>query len=103
MSCVEGSPGYWTVDLDRVVAEALESDVLGCDERMPERAMGGCSGILLCGFFFPTHLCGEGRVIGKPPFSNGLVERFGCRGSKSGGSIENEFSVLFVTDDVGGC
>ena len=29
MSCVEGSPGYWTVDLDRVVAEALESDVLG--------------------------------------------------------------------------
>ena len=29
----------WTVDLDRVVAEALGSDVVGCDERMPERAM----------------------------------------------------------------
>ena len=51
---------------------------------------------------FSTHLCGEGRVIGKPPFRNGLVERFGCRGSESGGSIENEFSVLFVADDVGG-
>ena len=40
----------WPVDLDRVVAEALESDILGCDERMPERAMVMCPGFVV-GFF----------------------------------------------------
>ncbi len=60
----------------------------------------GSSGALW--LVFSNHLCGEGRVIGKPPFRNGLVERFGCRGSESGGRIENEFSVLFVAEDVGG-
>ncbi len=31
-----------TEDWDRVVAEALGSDILDCDERMPERAMVMC-------------------------------------------------------------
>ena len=31
----------------------------------------------------------------------GGMRKFGCRRSESGGRIENEFSVLFVTDDVG--
>ncbi len=35
-------------------------------------------------------------MVGKPSFGNGW-------GSESGGSIENEFSVLFVPDDVRGC
>ena len=53
---------------------------------------------------FSNHLSGEGRVVGKPSFGHGLVEGFSCGGSESGGSIENEFSVLFVPDDVrGGC
>jgi hypothetical protein len=53
---------------------------------------------------FPNHYGGEGRVVGKPSFDHGLIEGFGCGGSESGGSIENEFSVLFVPDDVeGGC
>jgi hypothetical protein len=52
---------------------------------------------------FSNHLGGEGRVVGKPSFGHGLVEGFGCRGSEGGGGIENEFSVLFVPDDVRGC
>ena len=53
---------------------------------------------------FSNHLSGEGRVVGEPSFSHGLVEGFGCGGSESSGSIENEFGVLFVPDDVrGGC
>ncbi len=52
---------------------------------------------------FANHLGGEGRVVGEPFFCNGLVEAFGCEGSERGGSIENEFSVLFVSDDVRGC
>ncbi len=52
---------------------------------------------------FANHFCGEGRVVGKPSFSDGLVKSFGRGGFESGGSIENEFSVLFVSDDVRGC
>ncbi len=61
----------------------------------------GSSGALW--LVFSNHLCGEGRVVGQPPFGNGLVEGFGCGGSERGGSIENEFRLLFVPDDVGGC
>ncbi len=52
---------------------------------------------------FPNHHGGEVRVVGKPSLGNGVVEGFGCGGSESGGSIKNEFSVLFVSDDVRGC
>ncbi len=34
-SDVAGRPAAW----DRVVAKALESEFLGCDDRMPDRAM----------------------------------------------------------------
>ncbi len=34
-SDVAGRPAAW----DRVVAKALEADFLGCDDRMPDRAM----------------------------------------------------------------
>jgi hypothetical protein len=52
---------------------------------------------------FPNHLGSEGRVVGEPSFGDGLVEGFGCGGSERGGSIENEFSILFVSDDVRCC
>jgi hypothetical protein len=52
---------------------------------------------------FSNHLSGEGRVVGKPSLGNGVVEGFGCWGSESGGSIKNEFSVLFMSDDVRCC
>ncbi len=43
-----------TEDWDRVVAKALGSDVLGCDDRMLERAMVMCPRAVagLCGWFF---------------------------------------------------
>jgi hypothetical protein len=51
----DGSVGLGLTDLwDRVVAEALGADVLGCDDRMPDRAMEMCPRAVagLCGFFF---------------------------------------------------
>ena len=48
----DGGVGFGrTEELDRVVAETLGSDVLGCDERMPERAMVMCPRAVagLCG------------------------------------------------------
>ncbi len=44
-----GLTEFW----DRVVAEALGLDVLGCDDRMPERAMEMCPRAVagLCGWF----------------------------------------------------
>ncbi len=43
-----------TEDWDRVVAKALGLDVIGCDDRMPERAMVMCPRVVagLCGWFF---------------------------------------------------
>jgi hypothetical protein len=49
---------------------------------------GGSGAVWL---IFSNHLSGEGRVV-----------RFGCGGSETSGSIENEFGVLFVPDDVRG-
>ncbi len=45
-----GRTEFW----DRVVAKALGSDVLGCNDRMPERAMVMCARAVagLCGWFF---------------------------------------------------
>jgi hypothetical protein len=67
---------------------------------MCPRAVAG-----LCGWFFRiiSAVSGEGRivVVGKPSFGDGLVEGFGCGGSKSGGSIVED--ELFVPDDVRGC
>ncbi len=49
----DGGVGSGRTDWDRVVAKALGSDVLGCDDRMPERAMVMCSRAVagLCGWF----------------------------------------------------
>ena len=49
---------------------------------------------------FSNHRGGEVRVVGKPSLGHSVVEGFGCGGSESGGSIKNEFSVLFMSDDV---
>ncbi len=45
-----GRTEFW----DRVVAKALGSNVLGCDDRMPEWAMVRCPRAVagLCGWFF---------------------------------------------------
>ncbi len=52
---------------------------------------------------FSNHRGVEVRVVGKPSLGNCVVEGFGCGGSESGGSIQNEFSVLFMSDDVRCC
>ncbi len=52
---------------------------------------------------FSNHRGGEVRVVGKPSLGNGVVEGFGCGGSESGESLQNEFSVLFMSDDVRCC
>jgi hypothetical protein len=49
---------------------------------------------------FTNHLGREGGVIGELSVGDGFVKSFSWMGCESSGCIENEFSVLFMPDDL---
>jgi hypothetical protein len=49
---------------------------------------------------FANHLGREGRVIGEPSVGDSFVKICSWWGSESSGSVENEFGVLFMLDDL---